>query len=243
MASLLNAITKTEAMKKQFAWTDECKKAFQKLKNYVCEAPILHQFDPSKQCFMEINLSDYVNTGMLFQLDDKSVLHLVAYFFRKMALVKCNYKIYDKKLLTIIWCFEEWRPELKSTGLLVKVLTDHKGLEYFMSTKKLISRQVRWAEFLSEFNFVISYQSGKKNNKADALMRKPNKQPTDNEDEQHKHSVCVLLSPNQIGHKAELQPINKDHSKVPGKVRADFEAVSDANKKMSTLSERVTESN
>ena len=180
VASPLNAVTKKEAMKKQFAWTNKCKKAFRELKDHMCEAPILCQFDLSKQCFVETDSSDYVNVGMLSQLDDEGVLHPVAYFSRKMAPVKCNYKIYDKELLTIIWCFEEWRPELKGTGLPVKVFTDHKGLEYFMSTKKLTLRQVRWAEFLSEFNFVISYQNGKKNDKADALTRKPNKRPTNN---------------------------------------------------------------
>ena len=65
----------------------------------------------------------------------------------------------------------------------VKVLTDHKGLEYFMTTKKLTPRQARWAEFLSKFNFVVTYQSEKKNDKADALTRKPNERPISNEDD------------------------------------------------------------
>ena len=43
-----------------------------------------------------------------------------------------------------------------------------------MNIKKLTPRQVRWAEFLSEFNFVISYQSGKKNDKTDTFTKKPN---------------------------------------------------------------------
>ena len=90
---------------------------------------------------------------------------------------------------------------------------------------------------------MISYQSGKKNNKADALTRKPNKQPTNDENEQRKHSVCVLLPPNQIDHEAELQPINEDHGKIPSKVRADSEAVSDASEKTSTLPKQVMESN
>ena len=175
MASPLNAMTKKEAMKKQFAWTNEYKKAFWELKNCMCEAPIFCHFDPSKQCFVETDSFDYVNTGVLSQLDDESVLHLVAYFSRKMAPAKCNYEIYNKKLLAIIWYFEEWRPELEGTGLPVKVFIDYKGLEYFMSMEKLTPRQVRWVEFLSEFNFVISYQSGKKNDKVDALTRKPNK--------------------------------------------------------------------
>ena len=59
----------------------------------------------------------------------------------------------------------------------MRVLTDHKGLEYFMTTKKLTPRQARWVEFLSEFNFKVTYQTGKKNDKADALTRKPNERP------------------------------------------------------------------
>ena len=152
---------------------------------------------------------------MLSQMDKNGPLHPVVYFLRRMTPTECHYKIYDKELLVIIWCFEEWRPELKGTSLLVKVLTNHKSFKYFMSTKKLTSRQVRWTEFLLEFNFVINYQNGKKNNKADALMRKLNKRPIDDEDKQCKYSVRVLLLPNRIDHEAELQPIEEskeDHA-------------------------------
>ena len=102
MANLLNAMTKKKAMKKQFAWTDECKKAFRELKNCMYKIPILCHFDPSKQYFMEIDLSNYVNADVLSQLDDKSVLHPIAYFSRKIAPVKYNYEIYNKELLVII---------------------------------------------------------------------------------------------------------------------------------------------
>ena len=125
-----------------------------------------------------------------------------------MAPAECNYKIYNKELLAIIWCFEKWRPELEGTGLPVNVLTDHKGLEYFMTTKKLTSRQVRWAEFLLEFNFVISYQSGKKNDKADALTRKPNERPHGN-DKRLEHCMRTLLPPERV----ELQPIEESEGK------------------------------
>ena len=96
--------------------------------------------------------------------------------------MECNYKIYDKKLLAIIQYFEEWRPKLESTAMPVKVLTNHKGLEYFMTTKKLTPRRARWAKFLSEFNFKVTYQTEKKNDKANALTRKPNERPANEED-------------------------------------------------------------
>ena len=175
---------------------------------------------------------------MLSQIGEDGLLHPVAYFSRRMAPAECHYEIYDKKLLAIIWCFKEWRPELEGTALLVKVLTDHKGLEYFMSTKKLTPRQVKWVEFLSEINFMISYQSGKKNNKANALTRKPNEQPTNNEDKRHKNSIRVLLPPNRINYEAELQPIKKDHAN-----RTNSDTDSNTSNETSSLPEWVMEFN
>lgn len=102
------------------------------------------------------------------------VLKLVAYFSKKMSSTECNYMIYDKELLAIIRSFETWEPKLMSTPAdkPVKVLTDHKNLKYFMTTKQLTSRQARWAEFLSAFNFVISYRPGKQGEKPNSLTRR-----------------------------------------------------------------------
>ena len=52
-----------------------------------------------------------------------------------MSSAECNYDIYNKKLITIICTFEEWRPELKSAAEQIQVITDHKNLKYFMIIK------------------------------------------------------------------------------------------------------------
>ena len=67
-----------------------------------------------------------------------------------------------------------------------------------MTTKNLTPRQMRWTEFLLEFNFVISYQSGKRNKKANALTKKPYKIPTNDENKQQQHHIHTLLPPKQI---------------------------------------------
>ena len=54
-----------------------------------------------------------------------------------------------------------------------EVWTDHKNLEYFMSNQKLNQRQVRWALYLSRFDFVLKHISGSKMGKADRLSRRP----------------------------------------------------------------------
>ena len=52
-----------------------------------------------------------------------------------------------------------------------EIWTDHKNLEYFMKVQKLNHRQVRWALYLSRFNFTLKYVPGTKMGKADGLSR------------------------------------------------------------------------
>lgn len=94
-------------------------------------------FDRDKTAYVEADSSDYVSSSVFAQIGEDELLHPVAFFSKKLAPAKCNYKIYNKELLAIIRCFEEWRVELEGTELLVQVLTDRKSLEYFMITKKL----------------------------------------------------------------------------------------------------------
>ena len=51
------------------------------------------------------------------------------------------------------------------------ILTDHNNLRWFMKTKSLSSRQVRWAQKLSRYHFRIDYCQGKANGAADILSQ------------------------------------------------------------------------
>ena len=79
----------------------------------------------------------------------------VAYFSAKHNPQECNYEIYNKELLAIVKALEEWRPELERTEEEFEVITDHKNLQHFMTTKLLSKRQARWSEFISRFSFRI----------------------------------------------------------------------------------------
>lgn len=109
-----------------------------------------------------------------------------------------------------------------------------------MIIKKLTLRQVKQVEFLSKFNFVISYQIGKKNNKANALIRKPNKQLINDEDKRCKHSLRILLPLSHIK-SAKLQLIEKNKEDHTDWINSDTNF--DASDKTSFLSKQVIESN
>jgi hypothetical protein len=180
----LTALTKTKE-KVVFKWDLSCHNAFNFLKERFTTAPILIHFDPDKETWVEVDASDHVVEGALSQLDEFGVLRPVAFFSRKMNPQECNYEIYDKELLAIVKAFEEWRPGLAGTdpAKSVTVYSDHRALEYFMTTRVLNRRQARWSEFLSEFQFKIEYRPGRQGANPDSLTRRPGDKPSDQDDE------------------------------------------------------------
>lgn len=171
--------------------------AFEELKAAFTSDVVLAHFDPDKKAVVECDASDWVVSGILSQwhegLDRKPLLRPVAYFSMKMQGAELNYPIYDKELMAIIRAFEEWRPELSGTDEPIEVFSDHRTLQWFMTTKQLNRRQARWAEFLSEFNFVIKYRPGKQGTKPDSLTRRTGDVPAGVEDDRIQQQQQQLL--------------------------------------------------
>ena len=181
----------------QFKWTSACQEAFELLKDRFTTAPILAHFDYEKECIVETNASDNVSARVLSQYGEDGKLHPVAFFSRKHSPQEINYEIYDKELLAIIKAFEEWRPMLERAGLPIKILTDHRNLQYFMTTKQLSRRQARWSEYLSRFNFVIQFYPGKLSAKPDALTRRSGDLPKAG-DERIKQMMQTVLKKHNL---------------------------------------------
>src|SRR5882724_6900886 len=86
-----------------------------------------------------------------------------------MQLAELNYKIYNKELLAIFEASRQWHNYLQGSAHVILMLSDHKNLEYFATTKQLMFHQVHWSEFLSSFNYLIHYRTGQLGTKPDVL--------------------------------------------------------------------------
>lgn len=182
-----------------FDWSDKCNKSFNALKKAFVVAPILRHFDPELEVYVETDASDFVSAGILSQKDELGVLHPIAFMSKKHTETECNYEIYDKELMAIVRCFESWRAELQGSAHKITVLSDHRNLVYFMTTKALTRRQVRWSEFLSQFDFEISWRSGSMSVKPDALTKRSQDLPKSQNDPRIKYQNQALLKPHNIG--------------------------------------------
>ena len=153
-----------------FEWITECQSVFDALKKAFTSDVILCHYNSDLKIIVETDTSDYVSEGILSQYNKNDVLHLIAYFSKKHNSAECNYEIYNKELMAIVCTFKEWRSELEGSTYPINVITDHKNLEYFMFIKQLSHCQAHWSEFLSCFNYHITYCSGKAGSKPDALI-------------------------------------------------------------------------
>ena len=154
-----------------WSWTPACEEAFGLLKGSFSSAPILHHFDPTLPPVVETDASDYAIAGILSVRTDDGDVHPVAFYSRTLTGAELNYDTHDKELLAIFGAFKTWRHYLESPQHTIDVVTDHKNLEYFSTTKTLTRRQARWSEYLSAFNMVIRFRPGILGGKPDSLTR------------------------------------------------------------------------
>jgi hypothetical protein len=96
----------------------------------------------------------------------------VAFYSKTINPAKCNYFIYNKKLLAIVRSFQKWEPLLVFCRTPFEVYTNHQALQYFAIKRMLNSRQAAWSEFLAPFRYILHYRPGKQNLIADLLSRK-----------------------------------------------------------------------
>ena len=115
--------------------------AFNSLKKAFTSALILTYWIPNTQLIMETDASDYVLAAILSIVNEDNEVHPVAFHSRTFIIAELNYDIHDKELLAIFEAFKIWQHYLEGPAYPIDVVTDHKNLEYFFTTKVLTWRQ------------------------------------------------------------------------------------------------------
>ncbi|SPC63716.1 uncharacterized protein UHOD_11307 [Ustilago sp. UG-2017b] len=161
-----------EAQSAPFAWNNEAQHAFEQLRSAFGTDTILHHFDPTRPIIVETDALDFAVAAVLSQSFDQGTRHPIAFFSKKLDPAQLNYPIFDKEMFAIVAAFKHWRQYLEGAKFQVQVLTNHRSLEYFTTTKQLNCRQARWSELLADFDFVIQYHPGAQAGLPDALTLK-----------------------------------------------------------------------
>jgi hypothetical protein len=137
-------------------WGERERAALADLKRAVRESPVLKPPQEDKPYFIVTDASDYAIGVSLEQLDDVSGKRRpVAFFSHLLSPAECSYPTHEHELLAIVLALRTWRHFLLGSEFSVVYQTDHRPLQSFLQQTTLSARQVRWQQFLSEFNFTV----------------------------------------------------------------------------------------
>ena len=129
-------------------WEEGEQKAFEQLKQAITAEPVLAVPTNDGQFRVEADSSNFANGAVLSQLVDGK-WRPIAYRSQALSPTEQNYEIYDRELLGIVRALKEWQHYLEGNPYPVRILSNHKNLEYFCTAQKLNRRQAQWSLFLS----------------------------------------------------------------------------------------------
>ena len=173
-AVLSRPLTKLTCKDKVFKWTHECRKAFNALKESLCEQPILKYADTKKGYTLYTDASKYGWAGVLTQvhtteIEGKTVTtdHPVAYVSGLFRGSQLNWAALTKEAYAIYMSVKKLSFYLTDAAVLLK--SDHLPLKKFLQKNTLNNKVNNWAMELEAFNIKFQHVSGKTNILVDTL--------------------------------------------------------------------------
>lgn len=146
---------------------DEQKLAFEKIKEAVSKAVLLHHPDATLPLVIHTDASDLGVGGVLYQLRDK--LEPLRFFSKAFTTQKSKLSIYEKELLAAYWTLKKFQDDI--IGRPTILYTDHQPISTAINNyygKPAV--EFRKLKFISDL-VEVKYIKGEQNKLADLLSR------------------------------------------------------------------------
>ena len=150
-------------------WTETQQTAFETLKEKLTNPPVLAYADYRLSFKLHTDASTTGLVAVLYQHQDGQD-RVVSYASRSLKPLEKNYPAHKLELIALKWSVtEKFNDYLYGTNF--EVFADNNPLTYVFTTAKLDATGHRWLAELSNYNFSLTYRSGKRNAYADGLSR------------------------------------------------------------------------
>ena len=159
-----------------FEWSEDCEKAFQKVKDVFSSTDFLLHYDPNSPVVVECDASPFGVGACLLQKEKSGFSRPVAFVSRLLVTSERNYSQIEREALSIVFAVKRLHQYLYGRHFTLK--TAHKPLLKIFGEKTgfpcvTAARLERWAVTLSSYSYSIQYIKASDNVIADCLSRLP----------------------------------------------------------------------
>ena len=134
-------------MKKAFAWTEECETAFQELKHYLSNPPLLSPSKEGEDLFLYLAAVTVVNAALI--REENRVQLPVYYVSQAFQGAEAQYPPIEKITFALIVASRKLRPYFQANPIIVMT---NQPIRKAMNKPEAAGRMVQWAIELSQFD-------------------------------------------------------------------------------------------
>ncbi|XP_015280350.1 PREDICTED: uncharacterized protein K02A2.6-like, partial [Gekko japonicus] len=173
VAAPLHALLHKEA---KWRWGSEQERAFKGVKALLVSNAVLTHYDDNKMLVLAADASPYGVGAVLSHLMPNGEEAPVAFYSRSLSSAEKGYAQIDKEGLALVAAVKKFHDFLYGRKFLL--VTDHKPLLGIFAPDRQLpnimsARMLRWALFLSAYDYDLEHRPGKAIGHADALSRCP----------------------------------------------------------------------
>ena len=161
--------------KVKWEWTSECEAAFIQIKAELCSDRILVPFNPELPLVLTTDASP---TGVAAVISHtiNGLEKPIAFASRSLTATECNYSQLDREALAIIFGVSHFYYYLFGTHF--QLVTDNQPISRIFRHDRALpqmtsARLLRYASYLSGFNYTLKFKKGSENKNVDCLSRAP----------------------------------------------------------------------
>ena len=156
----------------EWAWSADCQRAFEMIKQKIASPPTLRHFDVAAEETLVSCDASATALGACLSQKVGGVERPVAFASRVLSPAESKYSASEREALACMWACERWHFYLY--GRRFTLVTDHQALKTLLTAGGSGHRPLRlhrWSDRLFQYTFDVVFRPGRDNHVADCLSR------------------------------------------------------------------------